>query len=161
MDLFELFKCFRGPSVVKEAQTFREPICLTAVLLIDQSKQDSLFIQQTFEKKYYQVFTVPSGEEGLRVAELVRFDLIILDYDLPGLNGLEVCKMLKANPKTREIPLLFYTKEENGMVIECYEAGADLYLHRSVPPKLMLEEVESLLAEIKSQKELKELRRKN
>jgi DNA-binding response OmpR family regulator len=136
MNLMTILKELIEP---KEAQ----PMNLTAILLIDNSKQDSLFIQRTLEKKYYQVFTTNNGDEGLQIASLVKIDLVILDYHLQGLNGIEVCKVFKANAKTKDIPILFFTIVQGGeLIIQCYEAGADLYLPKSLPSKLLLQEVE-------------------
>ena len=74
--------------------------------------------------------------------------MIILDYLLPGKNGLEVCKILKGDTRTKNIPIIFLTVVESGeAILECYGSGAESYLHKPIDVKALIKEVELMLSE--------------
>ncbi|MBI5687014.1 MAG: response regulator [Verrucomicrobia bacterium] len=77
----------------------------------------------------HQVFSADNGEDGLRLAEELRPDLIFLDVKMPGMDGFEVCRRLRENPKTSRVPIIMLTgqssMEEKVKGLEC---GADDYL---------------------------------
>ncbi len=119
-----------------------------AILIVEDNEADRMLIQRTLEKKNYAVFTSPDGEGGLRLIQKYTIDLIILDYLLPRLNGLNVCKILKENKRTKNIPVIFVTVVDGGYeIIQFYEAGAEVYIHKPIDAKQLLKEVGSMLAE--------------
>src|SRR5690606_40266114 len=87
-----------------------------------------------------------SGEAGLKSARAHLPGLIVLDLMLPGLDGLEVCKLLKADSKTQHIPIIMLTaKGEESDVITGLEVGADDYLTKPFSPKILIARVRALL----------------
>ena len=124
-----------------------------AILIVEDNDADRILIQRTLEKKNYAVFTAPNVEGGLSLLQRYKVDLIILDYILPGLNGLNLCKILKENKRTKNIPIIFITVVDGGCeIIQFYEAGAEVYLHKPIDSKQLLKEVEQLLVELKQEK---------
>ena len=103
-----------------------------SILIIEDNETDRLFIQRALEKSNYLVFTACDSEEGLRLVYQHKIDLIILDYILPGVNGLDVCKILKQDAKTMRIPIIFLTVVEGKEIMKFYGAGAEFYLHKPV-----------------------------
>ena len=118
-----------------------------SILVIEDSEADRMLIQRTLGKRNYSVIVAYDGEAGLKLVHEHKFDLIILDYLLPGMNGVEICKILKEDGRTRNIPVIFLTVVEAGEVIlECYGAGAEFYMHKPIDSKYLLKEVGSILA---------------
>lgn len=123
---------------------------IATILVIEDSEGDRALIQRTLEKKNYSVIPANDGESGLKVARERKVDLIILDYLLPGMNGLEVCRILKEDRRTRSIPIIFLTVVESGeAILECYGSGAESYMHKPIDAKTLLVEVKSILSEAK------------
>ena len=84
-----------------------------SILAIDDDRTQLKTIQHILELKGHTVLMSTSGEEGLDVAKTHRPDLIILDVLMPGMKGREVCKRLKADEATKNIPVLFLTSKES------------------------------------------------
>lgn len=123
---------------------------IATILVIEDSQGDRALIQKTLEKKNYSVITANDGESGLKVTREHKVDVIILDYLLPGMNGLEVCRILKEDRRTRSIPVIFLTVMESGeTILECYGSGAESYMHKPIDAKALLKEVKSMLLERK------------
>jgi len=88
----------------------------------------------------YEVAVAPNGETGLVLAEAMRPDVVLLDVMMPGLNGLEVCRALKArDASTRVVMVSARTSEDDER--EGRAAGADAYLHKPFSPLDVLEAV--------------------
>jgi two-component system sensor kinase FixL len=97
-------------------------------------------------------FTVETANEGRLALEMVRLnppDLVISDVVMPGIDGVELCKRLKADPATSEIPVLLLTglRYNDAGVVEGLEAGADDYLELEAPPSLLLKKAERLVSQ--------------
>lgn len=79
------------------------------ILIVDDTTANLRVVGECVSDSGYQVVIAQDGEEALRRAELVRPDLILLDVMLPDVDGFEVCRRLKRNPVTRDIPVIFMT----------------------------------------------------
>ena len=123
-----------------------EPV--VSILVIEDSEADRVLIQRTSEKKTYSVILANDGESGLRLIREHKIDLIILDYFLPGMNGAEICQILKADKETQYIPVIFLTVVESGeKILECYGSGGESYIHKPINAKDLLREVRTILLE--------------
>src|SRR5438105_8943691 len=80
-----------------------------AVLAVDDQPASLQFLIDSLARRAFNVAWAVSGKDGIEQAELVLPDLILLDVQMPGLDGFETCRRLKANPLTREIPVIFMT----------------------------------------------------
>ncbi len=116
------------------------------VLVVDDTPDNLLLMRELLEEQY-RVRTAGSGPAGLRAAvEEPRPDLILLDVNMPGMDGYEVCRRLKADPLTRDIPLMFLTAradrddEQQGLAL-----GAVDYLGKPVSPPIVLARVRTHL----------------
>lgn len=126
----------------------RTPIA--TILVIEDSEGDRALIQRTLQKKNYSVVVAGDGETGLKLVHERKIDLIILDYFLPGMNGVEVCTILKSDKETRNIPVIFLTVAESGeKILECYGSGGESYIHKPINRKDLLREVRTILLEPK------------
>ncbi len=99
------------------------------ILIIEDETTQMELLAYNLEKEQYQVFKAQDGEEGLLLAEENNPDLIILDWMLPKLSGIEVCRQLKRGKNTKDIPIVMLTArgEENDKV-RGLDIGADDYI---------------------------------
>lgn len=90
-------------------------------------------------REHYQVKPFTSGAAALKFLEDQRADLILLDYEMPGMDGCEVMERLLANPKTSGIPVIFLTGSVNGNTeVEVLEKGASDYIQKPIKIRLLL-----------------------
>jgi putative two-component system response regulator len=96
--------------------------------------------------KHFEVFTVPSGEKLFKILDNITPDIILLDIEMPEMNGYEVMKILKNNPKTANIPVIFLTARiDIGSELEGLTLGAVDYIAKPFAPSLLLKRVENHL----------------
>jgi len=116
------------------------------ILLIEDDADISELLQYNFEREGYKVYIAGDGELGLRQASQLVPDLIVLDLMLPGLDGLSVCRKLRAQPQTQEIPIVILTaKGEESDVVIGLEMGADDYVTKPFSPKELLARIRAVL----------------
>lgn len=118
----------------------------TKVLVVDDEENIVEVVKFNLLKIGYNVLTAYSGEDALSLAQSHIPDLIVLDLMLPGIDGLEVCRILKADPKTRQIRILMLSArgEETDIVVGL-EIGADDYLPKPFSPRVLLARVKAVL----------------
>jgi two-component system phosphate regulon response regulator PhoB len=102
-----------------------------------------------FNREGYETVVAGDGIEGLRKAQTLIPDVILLDVMLPGLDGLEVCKALKAGDRTRDVPIVMVTarSEESDQVLGLH-IGADDYVTKPFSNKVLLAKVKALLRRV-------------
>lgn len=101
----------------------------SSVLVIDDEENIIELIKLGLKYEGFQVESAPDGPQGLAAAQRLNPNLIILDLMLPGMDGLEVCRRLRGNPTTRDIPILMVTaKDEVRDRVVGLDTGADDYL---------------------------------
>ena len=92
------------------------------ILIVDDENDTRDLLKKGLEKNKFDVLTASGGEEALNICKSTKPDLILLDIIMPELDGYEVCKRLRADDKTRDIPVLFLTGKDLGP-----EGIAELY----------------------------------
>lgn len=103
------------------------------ILAVDDDATAVSALRQILQSRGYEVLTAASGEQALPMLEAEPFDLILLDVAMPGLSGFEVCRKIRENPKTQDIPVVFLTAKGRLMdMAEGEDAGSDLYLIKPV-----------------------------
>jgi len=116
------------------------------VLIIDDTPANLDLLTAALEPRGYEVFAAPGGEAGLKIALRVRPDLILLDVMMPGRDGFAICRELKADDTTREIPVLFITaKHETPSVLHGFRVGAVDYILKPFQPEEVVGRVETHL----------------
>ncbi len=99
------------------------------ILLVEDSKGQAKAAKDFLDSKGYEVIWVEDGKSAIGVAQSQTLDIILLDLILPDLNGHEVCRWLKVNQKTKEIPIIMLTvKDSVSDKVTGLEAGADDYI---------------------------------
>ncbi len=103
------------------------------ILIVDDEPDVGKLIGLMLERNGFEVVTVTSGPEALATAAEITPDLILLDILMPGMDGYEVCRQLRADPHLSPIPIIFLTaKNEVADRIAGFEAGADEYVSKPV-----------------------------
>ena len=96
-----------------------------AILIVDDAPDNLSVLRKLMVEQGYQTFVANSGERGLEIARRVHPDLILLDVIMPGMDGFETCRQLKANPSTQGIPVLFMSARHGQEdVVTGFELGA-------------------------------------
>jgi two-component system phosphate regulon response regulator PhoB len=124
----------------------REPVVAKEHILVVDDEEDLLaLVEYNLAKEGYRVTAVTTGEEALRAARGKQPDLVVLDLLLPNVDGLEVCRLLKNDPKTRHIPIVMLTaKAEESDQVAGLELGADDYITKPFSPRVLLARIKAV-----------------
>jgi two-component system phosphate regulon response regulator PhoB len=116
-------------------------------ILVVEDEEDILeLVSYNLLKEGFQVAGANSGERALEAVKNRTPDLMILDLMLPGVDGLEVCRIMKKNPGTESIPIIMLTaKSEEGDIVKGLEYGADDYVTKPFSPKVLIARVKAVL----------------
>lgn len=125
---------------------------LSRVLVVDDTQRDRDLLAAVLEREGYEVVPAADGAEALDLAARMEPAVILLDILLPGMDGIEVCRALKADPATAGIPVIFLTgQSKSDQILAGFEAGAVDYVTK---PFRILE----LLARVHVHVELRRVR---
>jgi CheY-like chemotaxis protein len=131
------------PRIATSGDTHMPTSC---VLVVDDNIQNVELMQAYLETLACTVHTAADGMEALAKVPQVKPDLILLDIMMPKMSGFEVCRRLKADPKTRDIPILMVTAlNELGDIERGVESGTDDFLTKPINKLELLTRVKSLL----------------
>jgi len=119
------------------------------ILAVDDEKHIVRLVQVNLERAGYQVVTAYDGVEALKKVEEEQPDLIVLDVMMPQMDGFETLKHLKANPETREIPVIMLTaKAQDADVFRGWQSGVDCYLTKPFSPLELLTRVKRIFSSL-------------
>jgi len=117
------------------------------ILNVEDNEANRKIVRYLFGSKGYKVIEAVDGEEGVRMAEQERPDIILMDVQLPKLSGYEATQRIKANPALRGIPIIAVTSFAlSGDDERAMEAGCDDYIAKPFKPRDLLERVEKFLS---------------
>jgi CheY-like chemotaxis protein len=116
------------------------------ILVIEDNPQNRYLATFLLEQRGYEVVQAESGPQGLELASKVRPALILLDIQLPGMDGYTVARALKSHPNLKAIPIVAVTSYAMiGDRERCLEAGAEGYVEKPINPASFVVEVERFL----------------
>lgn len=116
------------------------------VLIVEDEPAQVEVLRYNLEKRGYRTSVAPAGEEALLLAEEEEPDLVILDWMLPDISGIEVCRRLKARDKTKALPVIMLTaRGEEEDRVRGLESGADDYVVKPYSPSEMIARVQAVL----------------
>lgn len=116
------------------------------ILVIDDEPDLLELVSYNLKKEGFKVLSASTGEEGLEKIRKGSFDLLILDLMLPGILGVEVCRMVRSKPKTESLPIIMLTaKIETSDKIKGLDTGADDYMTKPFSPSELIARVRALL----------------
>ncbi|HBP65922.1 MAG TPA: DNA-binding response regulator [Desulfosporosinus sp.] len=127
---------------------------MATILVVDDEEPIQELLRFNLEKEGYVVCIATDGEEALTHVASDQPDLIVLDLMLPGMDGLEVCRRLRSNPKFQQIPIIMLTaKGEEIDTVLGLELGADDYMTKPFSPRELLARIKARLRRPNSQEE--------
>jgi phosphate regulon transcriptional regulator PhoB len=116
------------------------------VLIVDDEPDLVELVSYNLKKEGFQVSTAPDGGVALEKARKKDFDLIILDLMLPGIQGIELCRILRHDPKTERVPIIMLTaKGDEADRVRGLETGADDYMAKPFSPRELIARVKAVL----------------
>jgi phosphate regulon transcriptional regulator PhoB len=128
------------------------------ILIVDDERDIIKMLDYNLKKEGFRVISAYDGEDAIDSALKERPDLIVLDLMLPGLDGLEVCKTIKKENKTANIPIIMLTaKAQEADKIVGLELGADDYITKPFSPRELIARIKAVLRRVKEKGDLPEI----
>lgn len=135
-----------------------EPGC---VLVVDDNKMNRLLIARHLEHQGHRVAFAENGRQALAMLRSQPFDLVLLDIEMPEMDGYQVLEQMRADTDLRNVPAIMISSvEELDSVVKCIELGAEDYLHKPINPVLLKARINSSLEKKRLRDRQRELVRK-
>jgi two-component system, cell cycle response regulator DivK len=116
------------------------------ILVIEDQEDNRRILRDLLTSAGYEMIEARTGEAGVSSAETHRPDLILMDIQLPGLDGYEATRRIKANPALRHIPIIAVTSYAlSGDEVKAREAGCDAYVTKPFSPRALLAKIREYL----------------
>ena len=120
------------------------------ILVVDDDISNRELLKRRVNRMGYSARVVSSGEEALGLLETERFDLVLLDYMMPGLSGLETLQRMKSSSRLRTIPVIMLSASDDiGMMVECILQGAEDYIFKPFNPILLQARISACLEKVR------------
>jgi two-component system, cell cycle response regulator DivK len=118
----------------------------TRVLVVEDQYDNRRILRDLLTSAGYEMIEAVTGEEGVSVAEQQRPDLILMDMQLPVIDGYESTRRIKSNPELNSIPIIAVTSYAmSGDDVLAYEAGCDAYVTKPFSPRELLAKIREFL----------------
>lgn len=118
----------------------------TKILVVDDEPDILEFLRYNLVKEGFVVFIASNGEDGLVLAEREKPDLVVLDIMMPKMDGVEVCRALRANKEFDQTVIAFLTaREEDYSQIAALDVGGDDYITKPIRPRVFISRIKALL----------------
>ncbi|OQW96157.1 MAG: DNA-binding response regulator [Verrucomicrobia bacterium A1] len=115
------------------------------ILVIEDEEDIQELIRYNLLKEGYRVTAADDGEQGIEKARAGGFDLVLLDLMLPGVDGMEVCRILQSDPRTTSLPVIMITaRSEESDVVSGLRLGAEDYIAKPFSPKVLLARIRNV-----------------
>ncbi len=116
------------------------------ILIVEDQEDNRKILRDLLTSAGFALLEATTGEEGVRLAESERPDLILMDIQLPGMDGYEATRRIKANPALQSIPIIAVTSYAlSGDDVKARQAGCDGYVTKPFSPRALLAKVREYL----------------
>ncbi|MDH3555185.1 MAG: response regulator [Deltaproteobacteria bacterium] len=117
------------------------------ILVVEDQEDNRRIMRDLLSSAGYEIIEAVTGEEGVAAAETHRPDLILMDIQLPGLDGYEATRQIKANPELEHIPIIVVTSYAlSGDDVKAFEAGCNAYVSKPFSPRELLAKIREYLS---------------
>ena len=118
------------------------------ILVVEDQEDNRRIVRDLLSASGYQFIEATTGEEGLKLATSEKPDLILMDIQLPGMDGYEVTRRIKANPELNPIPIIVVTSYAlSGDDKKAFDAGCNGYVTKPFSPRVLLAKIREFLPE--------------
>jgi CheY-like chemotaxis protein len=109
------------------------------ILLVDDRAENLLVLEGVLDGEGYNLYKANSGAEALHIVLKQAFDLILLDVQMPGIDGFEVARLLRGKKESKEVPIIFITafNKDAKYISKGFELGAENYLFKPIEPNIL------------------------
>ncbi len=129
------------------------------ILIVDDNPQNIQLLGSIIKEELYELAFATRGTDALTYLKSEKPDLILLDIMMPEMDGYAVCEKIKANPETREIPIIFLTaKKEAEDIVKGFKVGGVDYITKPFYPIELMARIENHLAIKRAREEIKTLK---
>ncbi len=119
---------------------------MAKILIAEDERDIRDLVAFTLRFAGHEVFTATNGEEAVEMAPKVNPDLVLMDVRMPRMTGYEACRIMKANPDLKDIPIVFLSaKGQESEIQQGLEAGAEEYLLKPFAPDQLTNHVKAIL----------------
>jgi two-component system cell cycle response regulator DivK len=116
------------------------------ILVVEDQEDNRRIVRDLFTRSGYEIVEAVTGEEGVTLAETQHPDLILMDIQLPGLDGYEATRRIKGNAELRHIPIIVVTSYAlSGDDVTAFAAGCDAYVTKPFSPRQLLATIQQYL----------------
>ncbi len=130
-----------------------------SILVIEDEEPIQILLRYNLESEGHRVRMSPDGEDTMMLIADERPDLILLDWMLPGISGIEVCRLVRARPETKDIPIIMLTaRSEEAERVRGLATGADDYLVKPFSVPELLARIKSILRRVNPDSVAEELK---
>jgi two-component system cell cycle response regulator DivK len=117
------------------------------ILVVEDHEENRRILRDLLTSARYEMVEAVTGEDGLRMATTLHPDVILMDIQLPGLDGYEVTRRLKSDLALRHIPIIAVTSYAlSGDDVKAFEAGCDAYVAKPYDPMALLSKIREYVA---------------
>ena len=124
---------------------------MAKLLIVDDEPDMRQYMRTALERGGYQVTTASSPKEAVSILEHERFDAVLLDVDMPNMDGVSFARVLRQNPTIlghRDVPILMVTgRDDPGVIGESFDAGAQFFVKKPFSPRELLHAIRLVLDE--------------
>lgn len=116
---------------------------ITTILIVDDTKANLIALEALLDCKTKRLILANSGNEALKILLKEKIDLVLLDVQMPGMNGFEVAEIMRSNKETKSIPIIFATaiNKEEKYIFKGYELGAVDYIYKPISNEILRSKV--------------------
>lgn len=132
------------------------------ILVVDDNKWNVKLLQQILQDEQYEVYILESGSDVLEKSKFIKPDAILLDIMMPGIDGFEVCRLLKEEPETKDIPVIMVTAKTDGQDLKkAFNLGAFDYIKKPIDELEVISRLNSAISFREQQRKLEKMAMKD